>query len=45
MEASDFPARLGLKAGSTVEFQQVGDRGNDERSLLVNMSDVEMLTS
>ena len=30
---------------SKVEFQQVGDRGNDERSLLVNMSDVEMLTS
>ena len=28
-----------------LEFQQVGDRGNDERSLLVDMSDVEMLTS
>ena len=28
-----------------LEFQQVGDRGNGERSLLANTSDVEMLTS
>ena len=34
-----------LSTSSSLEFQQVGDRGNDERSLLVNMSDVEMLTS
>ena len=30
---------------SCLEFQQVGDRGNDERSLLVDTSNVEMLTS
>ena len=35
----------GTTQPSGVEFQQVGDRGNDERSLLANMSDIEMLTS
>ena len=29
----------------SLEFQQVGDRGNGERSLLADTSDVEMLTS
>ena len=28
-----------------LEFQQVGDRGNGERSFLADTSDVEMLTS
>ena len=30
---------------TNVEFQQVGDRGNDERSLLADTSDIKMLTS
>ena len=36
---------VGLRCAHEMEFQQVGDRGNGERSLLADTSDVEMLTS